>query len=1111
VHTGLECNWLIIRVNCRSLKDILKTLDSKFQSPTLSYPLPEDLEQTIEQFVHAHQDIEDTDSQRLHEELVSIFNRSVIGNVDKYGPFVTVLRLLRTLILGQNRLEEWWTLVIRPTIDAIGHKRDTIEDAKEFLLGVLVFDPEDDISGEKTRISALFTQKLLDAYLSRTRLPAGDDVVSPEDEFIAHELEGILVSFGRKMPKELLLAVDDIFVIKERRLQALSLLSSFVRLQPPHLHLVLETKVIKHLHTCLLVDNSSTVVDLALTILIMFIPHITSILVADLPTLFVIYSRILCWDQYSKRGDGQTSGEQSESDQGSEPEMKLTLEHDPTWDQADVALDGEQSSGPKPNYLFTFLYGLFPLNFMNFIRKPRRYLKMKGYSKSDQLDLHQNLIRTRTEVHRVQHRLHPNFFTTTPEDELADNRWVKSDPAELVSECLNLCIAVAFSLNDIGPPPSAKLPPLPRKLKQQSSRTTIPIGDEETLGMELSPVENNKPRSNRNTLSTTLTAPSSQTYTMDSTRVPRQSSHQSLTDHFARTSRNASPHEPALTDNIVESPTEMTAQTPRFTNISRPPSPSRSASTTPVNPNPKLLSFAQTLSRFPVPSPDLPGGDAYNTAILQREVMLLKNQLTFEKFQKQKYVEQIGHLQRKAMGDISIETDTQTLMNKNRNLKARLAKFDERYEQLKKEMATSRNQAKRYEDQLTARLKALKEEERQWHIENESLRHELLQVRKECEELKKMVVESEHREHDSKNELGTLQHDLEEMSAMRNKLHDMSSKLREYEHRDLDFALAQEQHQVLQMELETAVLRLNSSDAERERMRIKYEQKIFQLEANARNLAQSASPNNSGLGGMNGQQVPATIQQMIDSALAVSQNKIQQLKKQYGQLQHRYLDLELRNQELESNGPRPGSVLSLTRFADDSSSTLLGSRNDSRNDNLSSASPTSSRDSFISGILPARSRSYRVGGGPMGGKPQHDFANPENLIVEEEYDEVMRGMSMGYPHNDREQQRQQEQQQQQQQQGARHFTSAGLALFPALATASATSSRANTAQGDRDMASPAGSGSTSMHDFQSRGQETLATSVRYVSRDGDGNGGEPQLDPRSYGRGKFPKRVLIVD
>jgi hypothetical protein len=178
-------------------------LNTTFADNTVQYPLSEELERAIERFVDSHDRIEDSDSQKLQDELLSIFNRHVVNNSDKQGPFVAVLRLLRPAIRGERRLDEWWQLLIKPIIDAIGHNRNTIEDAREFLLGILVFDVEDDITGQKAALSQLFTKKLLDAYLARTNLPSPYQIVSPQDEFLAHELENILVAFGRRNPKVL--------------------------------------------------------------------------------------------------------------------------------------------------------------------------------------------------------------------------------------------------------------------------------------------------------------------------------------------------------------------------------------------------------------------------------------------------------------------------------------------------------------------------------------------------------------------------------------------------------------------------------------------------------------------------------------------------------------------------------------------------------------------------------------------------------------------------------------------------------------------------------------------------------------------------------------------
>lgn len=168
----------------------------------MSLPLPDELLRTIEAFLEAHQNIDNHDSQRLQEELLKLYNKSVVHAPENHGAFVNVLRHIRPAITGKTRLEEWWKLVIQPTVDAVGHKRETIEDAREFLLGILVFDEDEDSTGERAAVSTFFTEQLLDAYLVRTRIPVGDvAVISPEDDFVAHELEEVLIAFGRKRPK----------------------------------------------------------------------------------------------------------------------------------------------------------------------------------------------------------------------------------------------------------------------------------------------------------------------------------------------------------------------------------------------------------------------------------------------------------------------------------------------------------------------------------------------------------------------------------------------------------------------------------------------------------------------------------------------------------------------------------------------------------------------------------------------------------------------------------------------------------------------------------------------------------------------------------------------
>jgi Hamartin protein len=742
---------------------------------------------------------------------------------------------------------------------------------------------------------------------------------------------------------------------------------------------VLDTSLIQHLLNCLLIDTSATVVDLALTILIMFLPHITTTLVSILPKLFLVYARVLCWDLYNNQKVNKQTD--SDSENSSPISENGCFAFDPSWALLERSFDNVQSITPKANYLFTFLYGLFPLNFMNFVRKPRRYLKMKNYPNAEGLDLNQGMIRTRTEAHRSVHVLHPNFFTTTPDDELTDNKWLKADPADLVSECLGLCIAVSNTLSDPGPPPTSKLPEIPKVAKKLRPIPSAPATT--TDDGAVSPTEL---RSNswRNTLSTTPTTPSSNAnYPVDPMRVPpRRSSRASLLDPTRSSkdnSRNTSP----------------TAVEREDAQGGRPRSPPKKLSTPPRQSSPpldkrfpRLQAFAQALAGSTITNPTSPDGQPHGTVVLQREIMLLKNDLNFERYLKQQHLAHIGQLQRKHINEATIESEAQNLYNTNRTLKAKLLRANELYAQLKKETQTSRSQSKKYEEQLSSKVKTYREEEKQWLTEMEALRHDFERLTQECERLRNLVVESEIREHHSKNSLVTMQRDLEEMGCLKKQIEEMEAKVQGLEMQELEHQRTQEDHDILRNELETVKMELASRDAEKERTKKTYDHKVAVLEARLRTAAATGGPNS---------QLPASVQQMIDSALAASNSKLQQLRRAHTMLLHKYTELELRAQNLEagrpsrpltsphsSDVPRPGSVLSLTRFADDAAmfpevptslpSSLSRSNSISRRQDLHSAGGSTRRphaftdpalfeedriipeDSFLSSQAPMSSR-----------------------------------------------------------------------------------------------------------------------------------------------------------
>jgi hypothetical protein len=434
------------------------------------------------------------------------------------------------------------------------------------------------------------------------------------------------------------------------------------------------------------------------------------------------------------------------------------------------------------------------------------------------------------------------------------------------------------------------------------------------------------------------------------------------------------------------------------------------------------------------------------------------------------------------MHEATVEAYTQTLMNTNRNLKARMTKFDERYEQLKRETAARTNQAKKAEDQLTVKIKTAKEEEKKLLLENETLRRELEQAKKECEDLRAMIVNSEQTAFQAQTQLETLKQDAEEVETLRTNLIALSERLHQYEDRDLEYARAQEEFDVLRSELETQRLKLNSSNSERERVRVKYEQRIYQLESDL-TTAMSVIPPASDV--QSGQHLPSSVQQMVDSALAASQSKIAQLRKQYGTLQNRFLELELRNQELETtiSAPRPGSVLSLTRFADD---TLLPG-----------SSTPSARESYYNNNLPSRSRSVMRPSGASSGSstPRHDFAPPASdvatLIEEDGENDSILPLEVSPPPE----------------------FHAGLSMFNQHKSSgpnsrvSHRSSPNSMTSNEREVHAALGqahdfnSGNTRAAFLAERAATAAGGPIGYFSGAGDGGNGTPAA--RVYGRGKF--------
>jgi len=563
------------------------------------------------------------------------------------------------------------------------------------------------------------------------------------------------------------------------------------------------------------------------------------------------------------------------------------------WEKLESSFDTAESTTPELTHYFTFLYGLYPLNFMSYCRNPKKYLRRIGFPNAEEFDLDKSVIRTRTEQYSKLHIVNPAFFTTTVEDELEENRWLKSDPADVVAECLSLYLVVPEEGDDT----LQVLPPLQRDMSSDLTADS----DIDPFALPISKWRSPQYSSGVSGVSSVSN--------IEPLSLLRKGSVQQDKPTSAMTSAPAVPSPVAKPVNLNEDsptlPPSYAAQELR--RMSRTPAPGKRASSvastlrSATAPSPHLdalqASTRAEMSRSPAlrPAPE----PAANMAFLQREVMLLKNDLNFERYLKQQHLAHIGQLQRSNIREAAVEAETQNLINTNRMLKDKLLRSQKAMNSHKKEMRTSRDQSKKFEVDLTNKLKALKEEERTWRATEQELSVSLQQAQHDLDESRKLIVTAESEALRSKQETQLSTDKLGQVNTLQQKITTLEQKLHDYESRELQFKKTQDERAAMEVELEIARMRLTARSGDYENTIETSTNRIAELEAQlfaARNPTSDATATNPIIPG----QLAPAAQHMIDVAVASINEKYSNLKVEYKQLRHHFRELDAKNKALEA-------------------------------------------------------------------------------------------------------------------------------------------------------------------------------------------------------------------
>ncbi|KXT16537.1 hypothetical protein AC579_1336 [Pseudocercospora musae] len=827
----------------RTIREVTRNLQAHFAGSKIPLSLPSESRRMLQSFIDDYQHrIEVDEATKAHQELRQFWDRFVAGNPQKLGAFVGVLRELRAAIVSEDDLLEWYHLACKPVLGSVGFKKTAMDDAQEFVASVMIYDGDENNAQQRSRTSTRICSDLLNVYLARTRGVAEEDqFVAPDNAQIAQQVEGLLVTYGRKMPRQLFNSIDDLLVRAGTRLQGLTLLSSFLRHQTPHIYTVQHTPVVDNLLKCLMNDTSTTVLSVALTSLIMLLPHIPGSLNSRLPRLFLIYSRLLCWERFSALStDAQKNLVTDDRIAADDYDDHGDVGIDSTWEKCRPREGTAEASTPELKTYYTCLYGLYPLNFMSYIRKPRRYLKSTDFPGADDFDLDQAVVRSRSDQFRQMHLLHPNFYNLTIEEELIDPKWPKMDPADVVAECHSLAIESRSPLASPGPPPTAKLPPLP----------PIPPSNNGSISPAISHTSLRSGNSWRDTHSTAV----------------------SSGIHNDGDSPVLGPQ-----DDAVE--------------MLRPRSKA----------GVEKMRSSPVPDDFPLPSSGLPGlqqmrdlsepPPTTNLAYLQREITLLRNDLNFERWHKAQYSQHIGQLMRKNVKDATVEAETLNLINANRALKQQLEQVRKEREATIRDSNLTRKQANNLESNMTERFNKMKKEQETWTADADELRR----LRTEMKTYRDLLSETEARELKTAHELEIVKRNLEQMKNLEAQLEEARRKVREYEYREWDFDQAKREHELLQSEKETLQMRIRRQEQDLQRTKQMYSERLVEMEASLAGGAEFDRPPTAlSLQPGSGAQI-ATQRELEDTKA-----KLMQLKKSHSRLLERYTDLEMEYQSVKS-------------------------------------------------------------------------------------------------------------------------------------------------------------------------------------------------------------------
>jgi len=228
-------------------------------------------------------------------------------------------------------------------------------------------------------------------------------------------------------------------------------------------------------------------------------------------------------------------------------------------------------------------------------------------------------------------------------------------------------------------------------------------------------------------------------------------------------------------------------------------------------------------------------------ALLQHHRLRLINDLQYERFIKEQHMIHMGELRRRQMRVSATEAETQNLVMANRSLKQRLDEAKRGEAQIRKEFDHRRNMTKKWESDLSNKLRALREEQKKWKVEGSDLNQQLERAQAECENLRRLVAEAEQKRLESEQNLEAVDISSAMIDKLKSEIARLSASEREFQGKETKLDIAMQDAAVAEARAQQMEREIASREEELRKAEAHYKAQIEDLRAQLAGALQQSS------------------------------------------------------------------------------------------------------------------------------------------------------------------------------------------------------------------------------------------------------------------------------